>query len=345
MQAELNKSEKVLVAKVLKRYGLSGPFLKLGKNTTGFVNKIFIVENKNQKFALRQSAEQTSLSHLKFEVAVLDYLEKKSFKFTPRVLSNIAGEKATKVNGCYFILQNFLPGHWRANWNNLTTYNKAMLRSHFALLALFSKQISAFNFEKNKHRLGLLSYVGNAEKLLNKSISALPASKGKSFMRKNQNLILSFALETRQEMLQVGYDSLPKQIVHFDLHPGNLHFLKNRAVAMFDFDWVRYDNRLSDLAAALCESCYYYHGSKAGYYRKDRIWAAINSYHQAYGKSEFKPNKEIKLTKIAFKACLFFQILACLDWYKEHYKEKRSDFILKFFIKVMTVNDFERLFG
>jgi homoserine kinase type II len=47
------------------------------------------------------------------------------------------------------------------------------------------------------------------------------------------------------------YWSLPRVVVHGDVHPANVHFGRNRVVGVFDYDWVCEAPRATDLADAL----------------------------------------------------------------------------------------------
>jgi len=43
--------------------------------------------------------------------------------------------------------------------------------------------------------------------------------------------------------------------IHADMHPGNMKYLNNRAVGLFDFDWAKIDLRLFDVCEGLVYFC------------------------------------------------------------------------------------------
>ena len=104
-------------------------------------------------------------------------------------------------------------------------------------------------------------------------------------------------------MLNNDYQQLAKQIVHYDIHPGNVNFSENNVTGLFDFDWVRFDNRYADLAATIAQSCWEYGGQKTGIFNKTRIQLGLQHYRNTFGKSQHTLEKEhISSTKYA---CLF----------------------------------------
>ncbi len=344
MLVELEPKEDLVIGKVLKLYEVGNGGFRVRKNLTGFVNETFIISVRARKLVLRRLSKSASLSHLQLETALLMYLEKKKFPLSPKIIKSKAGQPFVKYSGRYYTLQNFLPGQWKASWNNLSRFNEAMLLDYFKALARFSRATEGFKYPLQNNR-PLFYYAKNGQKLFKQALAKLPSSAGKKLLQKQKERILEFIAATAREMAAAKYDRQPKQIVHFDFHPGNAHFQNNRVTGMFDFDWVRYDSRISDLASTICQSCYYYHGPQAGKYRKDRIWQGIKAYRKAYGKSEFKPRQEAQLTKMALKAYVFFQLLFCMVWYREYYKEKNGEFIIRHFVKVITLNNYQELFS
>jgi Ser/Thr protein kinase RdoA (MazF antagonist) len=45
-----------------------------------------------------------------------------------------------------------------------------------------------------------------------------------------------------------GFDAWPTQVVHADWHPGNMMFMNNRVVAVIDYDSIRLERRVTDVA-------------------------------------------------------------------------------------------------
>lgn len=339
----MNNLIKKEIINVLAIYGLLEKNIKVVENTNGFVNKTYIINFGKDKFVLRKSNPSTKYNHIKLEVDLLNYLHKQNFNLTPQVLLNLDGQNITKFNNSFFILQTFVFGETKASWNDLAKLNAKMLRSFFATVANFSKVVEKFNFKSGIKNKPVWYYVKNANKILNYSLMMVADSDTKKYLLKNKTAIANFVLKTRKEFVEAKYDSLPKQIVHFDWHPGNVHFKNNKVVGLFDFDWARWDSRITDLAAAIGQSCYYYGGKRDGMYRKDRIKIGIESYRQTYGQSKIGRQKENSLIKIALKGYMLFLFFWSVNLFVEQ-PTKENIVVLKHFLNVLLLNDYDHLF-
>lgn len=339
----MNNLIKKEIINVLAIYGLLEKNIKVVENTNGFVNKTYIIIFGKNKFVLRKSNPSTKYNHIKLEVDLLNYLHKQNFNLTPQVLLNLDGQNITKFNNSFFILQTFVFGETKASWNDLAKLNAKMLRSFFATVANFSKVVEKFNFKSGIKNKPVWYYVKNANKILNDSLMMVADSDTKKYLLKNKTTISNFILKTRKEFVEAKYDSLPKQIVHFDWHPGNVHFKNNKVVGLFDFDWARWDSRITDLAAAIGQSCYYYGGKCDGLYRKDRIKIGVESYRQTYGQSKIGWQKENGLIKIALKGYMLFLFFWSVNLFVEQ-PTKENNVVLKHFLNVLLLNDYDHLF-
>lgn len=339
----MNNLIKKEIVSVLAMYGLLGKNIKVEENTNGFANKTYIINFGKDKFVLRKSNPNTKYNHIKLEVDLLNCLHKQNFNLTPQVLLNLEGQNITKFNNSFFILQTFVSGKTQASWNNLTKLNVKMFRSFFATVANFSKVVEKLDFKSGVKNKPVWYYINNANKILNDSLKMVEDSDTKKYLLKNKTAIADFIFKTRKEFVETKYDSLPKQIVHFDWHPGNVHFKNDKVVGVFDFDWARWDSRITDLAAAIGQSCYYYGGKRDGLYRKDRIKIGIESYRQTYCRSKIGWQKENNLVKIALKGYMLFQFFWSVNLFAEK-STKENAVILKHFLNVLLLNDFDYLF-
>ncbi len=340
----VTKSERQKILSILSLYPVfSGVISRLSikRNTIAFINKVYIIgDRKSIKYVLRESHMGANLNHIKLEIEVLDYLQKRRFKLAPFIIVNKSGEKVIKKFGRYYILQTFMPGSAVANWDNLSKFNLSRLKSFFVASADFSRTVKDFRSNSKTRSLGLADYVNDAEKWLSSRLATRNNNPGLRLLKKYSTEIGEFIIDTRKDFGRVGYDKLPKQLVHFDLHPGNVNYIGNKVSGIFDFDWVRFDNRISDFAGAVAQSCYYFGGLKGGLYRRDRIRAGIKIYRRAYGDSEFTLNKENKLLLVALKGCIVFQLMFTCDWYLRHVGSRRHFIGLEHFIKLIIRNDF-----
>lgn len=341
---EINKNELKEILSVLCLYGIDIKNIKIVRDTVGFVNKIYFVTAGKKKIVLRKSNPVTSLAHIKLEVKLLEYLSVHKFAATPQIIRNLKGKNIIIYNKCFFTLQNFMPGSVKASWNNLTGFTPRRVEYFFQTMASFSKAVEKFIYSNSVENKPLGYFVKNGPALLNRLYKRLPASAGKKLVLKNYQNILNFIVYSQKEFERTDYNSLPKQLVHFDFHPGNVNFFGNKVVSIFDFDWARYDARFSDLASAILQSCYYYGGKMGGKLRKDCINQAISNYQKVYGKSSFSKNKEKEYIKMAARGYAIYIFFWAVDLYEKN-PSKGNFLVLDHFLKVSLINDYDILFS
>ncbi|MDR3642455.1 MAG: phosphotransferase [Candidatus Doudnabacteria bacterium] len=340
----LTSQEKIRVLKVLEGYGFGLQKIRLSKNTVANNNNIFIVQGLKKQFVLRESEPKKSIHHLKLEIAVLNYLRNKRFKLTPYAIQNNLGKDITIYNKRFYILQNFMPGKTQASWNNLTRFSDKKLANFFIASAKFTKTVAGFK-TKIKHNRPIYYYAKNGAKLFNGLLNRMPNSDVRKLLSANRKFILKFIEENKKELDKAGYDKLPKQVVHFDLHPGNVNFSGDKVSGIFDFDWVRFDSRITDLAGTIGQSCYRYKGINTGKYNKRRVNLGLRAYRKAFGKSELDLPRENHLLKIALKAYMFYMLLWTMDWYLKNQSSPKALEWMKFPIKTLELNDYNYLFS
>ncbi len=341
----LTKLESERVLQVLRNYHFTLGKINLQKNLIANNNNVFIVDAKGKKYVLRESQPQKSFQHLKLETAVLRYLKKRKFRFTPYTIVNKKGQDITIYKGRFYTLQNFMPGETCASWNNLTRFNEKKLANFFITSAKFTRAIAGFRTKLKIKNKPVYQYVKNGRKPFSSMLRKMPASKVKTFLNSNKHFVYEFVRENKKELDRVKYNGLPKQIVHFDLHPGNVNFSGDKVSGIFDFDWVRFDSRISDLAGTIGQSCYRYRGINGGIYNKKRIKIGLAAYRKAYGKSEFDLECENRLMKVALKGYMFFQLLWTMEWYLHNLKDPKAMEFMGHSLKVLKLNDYDWLFS
>ena len=127
----------------------------------------------------------------------------------------------------------------------------------FSKLAQFTRTIEDFTPSKKPHNKNIFYYVENFETLLTQQVQQCTESPGKNWLKKYERELIQFAQETKKELQEIHYDTLATQCIHFDMHPGNVHFDEhNTIVGIFDFDWASFDTRFADIASTIAQSCY-----------------------------------------------------------------------------------------
>lgn len=75
-------------------------------------------------------------------------------------------------------------------------------------------------------------------------------------------------------------DKMPYTPCHNDFHAGNLKFLDNKVVGIFDFDWSKIDHRLFDVSLALAYCCCSWKDDKDGVLLLDKCAIFLKAYQQ-----------------------------------------------------------------
>lgn len=318
--------------------------VSIKRNTIAFINKVYIVEFSNKrKFVLRESHQGVDIKHLKLEVEVLNYLQRKKFKLSPIVIKNKFGHEIVNKFGHYYIVQTFMPGQTVANWDNLDNLKTEQLKNFFKASAKFSLAVKNFKSNLNVKSVGLADYVASADKWFLSKLASKKSNQGLDLLKKQAIGISGFIKETKTQFNKIKYQKIPKQLVHFDLHPGNVNYVGNKVSGIFDFDWVRFDSSLSDLAGAIAQSCYYFGGKKSGIYRPNLIRIGLKTYLSVYGDKGFSKVKEQKFLPVALRGCIVFQLMFMYDWYLQNINSKRHFIGLKHFVNLIVKNNFDNL--
>jgi len=340
----LNKNQSKTVLKILKeKYSPKFSNAQVHLNTIANNNRIFLVKTKEDKYIFRESNSSKLPQHLKFEVTFLTYLHKKNFHLTPYIIPNAKGGLLTIYKNKYYILENFLPGTVKKSVNNLVNFNQKKLIGLFSALAKFSRASQDFIGSIPKSNQTIFDYNKNGNKLFAALIKKIKNKKISDLLISNAPFINKFVKETQAQLLNVNYDMLQKQIVHFDLHPGNVNYIDDELSGIFDFDWVRFDNRFADLACTIGQSCYQYKGKNRALYDKDKIALGLKTYRKEYGKSEYSARKEKAIISAALRGYMFFQLLWIIEWHIKNPTNKDGLRFIQFSLDVLKLNNFDTL--
>lgn len=340
----LSRQERDSLREVLVNFGFDLSKVSLRKNLVGYVNKTYLITTKGKKFILRESFVEKKFDHLEFEIEVLQYLHKKKFPLTLYVIPNKSGKYITIAQNKYYLLFNFMPGSIRVSWNNLDRFTDKKLVSYFEASARFTKALIQFRPKTKFTNRPLFFYLKNPEKLFKAQLKKLPKTKVTKMIMSRQDKLYKFAHQTAEELKKLKYDEYPKQAVHFDFHPGNVNFSGDKVTGIFDFDWIRMDNRIADFAGTIGQSCYNFKGPKRAIYDKRKVKLGIKAYRQAFGKSKLDEKTEALLLKSVIKGYMFFQLLWVMNWYQYNSSDPHAYEYVDFFSKILLLNDYDKLF-
>lgn len=346
-QDVINQKEIERVNEVANLYGLSKVILH--KNTAGGANYIYRLTTKHGKFILRQShisapgalnlAERKQ--HLNFQAETLVYLEQQKFSLVPKVYKNIDGQYVTVHKKEYFMLFSYAKGSRKGKWDDLKNITPIMFKNIFFALGSFDRALKDFSPTHATKERNILDYAKISQQwlaeLMDKVPSPVSAMVGATLPALNR-----LAKENLDLLKSIGYSSLPRQVVHFDCHAGNIYFVGDKVSAILDPDWIRLDCRFADLAIGLSMSCPF-KGPYAGKYNKARFATARKAYRQAFGPNDYSYQEEGLITKAALRSCLFFQLLYDLE---HQIGNKTPEFdVIHYQLNTLLANDFDQVFS
>lgn len=231
----------------------------------GYVNRSFgIYTDKNGEkgeYFVRLYKLGVTEQEIMFEHSLLDYVKERGMDMAAGIYRTKDGKsflkktigQGDKAVDRYFAIYEFLPGEDKYTWieNEL---NDQEFASVAEVLAIFHN--SAMGFDPK----GL-------ERVEPKIMELIPTLKDKfkeyadtdwndkftEYFHKNFDSIM--AEIDRITIPAEDLAKLPVNPIHCDFHPGNLKYLNNKAVGIFDFDWSKIDLRLFELGLGLAYCC------------------------------------------------------------------------------------------
>lgn len=346
----MTAEEETALQSVLAAYGLDDASLRLYRISIGGANEKYAVLHKGERYFLRKSGEialldvqrsQTRRQQLEFQAELLRYLEEKGFALTPRVYLNREGGFVTGDGQDQYMLFSFVEGERKGDWNDLRSMTPQMTRNFFFALGELAKAVEGFSPRHATRENTLLDYARSANRLLGELVLKIPP-RGRDLVMAHEPELKAFAGRTEEMLAQVGYEALPRQVIHFDYHAGNVHFEGERVSAIVDLDWARLDNRFVDLATALSMSCPF-GGSRTGMYSSSMFQTAFDAYNAAFGPTNYSLREQKEITKASLRAYVFFQLLYDLDYWVRK-KDPGID-VIRYQLNTVLANDFDALFG
>lgn len=233
-----------------------------------------------QNYFLRRYKQGITEPEIQFEHALLDHCAAGGYTLTARVIATRQGTTHIKPDNSkrFFAVYEFLEGEDKYAWNN-PSLNDEEFVSASKMLATF--HAAAIGFEP-----------GNFRRVEPPVRDLLPtfSSRFKSFAQTGRNSrfqrfflthldnILESIENTR--ITKADASHMPYCAIHCDYHPGNLKYLNNRVVGIFDFDWSKIDLRLFDLCMAVDYFCCSWDEGTDGDLRPDKVSLFLNAYQE-----------------------------------------------------------------
>lgn len=254
----------------------------------GYVNLSFAVvvatPDGERRFFVRKYKASTSERDVRFEHALVNHISGKGFHIAARVYPSRNGETLVKrretLNGepvtRLFAVYEMLEGQDKYTWisNRLTDKE---FESGARVLARF--HALAHDFDSGdlvREQPPIMQMLAELSQTF-RGFAA--ASRGTAFdQRYIERLPRVLELLDKGRAIEEDLQGLPRVPVHCDYHPGNLKWVDEQGVGLFDFDWSKLDYRLFDVAQGIAYFCSSWEGHDDGDVRLDKAALFVRAY-------------------------------------------------------------------
>jgi homoserine kinase type II len=254
----------------------------------GYVNASFAVWTRTEagehKYFVRKYNQAITEREVRFEHALLTHLATRGFDLASTVFPNRHGEtfvtREETVGGApatvFFGVFRLLEGEDKYTWvkNRLTDKE---YDSGARVLAQFHH--SAFDFDPGdlaREQPPIMEFVPTLAGTFKECASRATGTAFDDFFVGKLPAILDVIAKGVEVEARLG--GLPVTPVHCDYHPGNLKWVDEQGVGLFDFDWSKLDYRVFDVAQGVVYFCSSWEGPDRGDLRLDKAAIFVRAY-------------------------------------------------------------------
>ena len=283
--------------------------IKYVSRAQGKTNINFILEtDKGQYFLKKRDAlGPIKLDHerLKFQHTIMGRLVSSKIP-TPHLIKTREGQTFVQNGDSFYELYDFICGinYDYHNLLHLENIGQLLARLHLTLkdieLPCRERSTIGVNWEEEKY---LIKFENRARKY---------CKKGKG----DEGVIEEFMPYLKQQLINarmyLNDKSFLGNIIHGDVNKENIMFVNNEVKGLFDFDYVRYGDRIHDVAEGIIGFIVQYPQTTNKYQIDiERAKVFIDSYHKLFNLTEI----EIKAIPHFLK--IIWIIRGCWPWYKK----------------------------
>jgi homoserine kinase type II len=254
----------------------------------GLVNASFAVWTRTgsgeHEYFVRKYKSGTTEREVRFEHALLTHLAGHGFDLASTVFPNRRGgtivTREEVVDGtpvtAFFGVFRMLEGEDKYTWvkNRLTDKE---FDSGARVLAQFHH--SAFAFDPGdlaREQPPIMEFVPTLAGTFTKCAAQATGTAFDDHFLGKLPAILDVIAKGVEVESQLG--GLPVNPVHCDYHPGNLKWVDEQGVGLFDFDWSKLDYRVFDVAQGVVYFCSSWEGPDRGELRLDKAAIFVRAY-------------------------------------------------------------------
>jgi len=336
MYTEINAGEQQELMQVLDNFPELGKVRQIQRNTKANVNAIYLVDTEQGKYILRKSNPNTTEMQLEFEEAVLRGLEEKQCGFVPRIVET----RDQKTLFGKFRLFTFLEGKDAYEWNS-RNFLDGEYASRFSFMAKLHSLLADLNVKDLKAPFAILSFLQEFPHELDRQMAIAPEDQFSDILKTDAEFIKQQCGAVKQALLDLSYRDAPKQVIHADIHLGNVLFRDGQVSGLVDFDWVTIESPWWDFAYSFTQNgtrC----GEKDGELNPTLFALALQSY---CGERELT-KEELRLLQLLVKAADIRNLKWVVDTYYEpslaHLHEKCAHY-REHFLNTLKQNEYHLL--
>jgi homoserine kinase type II len=254
----------------------------------GFENLSFAVSTKDRggahRYFVRKYKNGTVEREIRYEHALVRHIRANGFDLAARVFDARSGDTlvsreelldAERVTR-YFAVYEMLGGEDKYSWvkNRCTD---AEYEDAARVLARFHH--AAHDFDPGdlvREQPPIMEFLATLPATFRDLASGTTGTRYDAFFTAKLPVIL--ASIDRDLALAPELEGLPRCPVFCDYHPGNIKWVDEKGVGLFDFDWTKLDYRLFDIAVGIVYFCTSWEGPDDGELRLDKAELFLKAY-------------------------------------------------------------------
>lgn len=235
------------LAEAIEQFGLTSTAIRAVRS--GRVNKHWFVDTSRERYVLRRYRPERSPAAIDYELAALQQAARHGWPVALPVAA-ADGQRIIELSGSRYALFPRLPGR-------RTPYDHpGRTQTTGEMLARFHRDMEPLAARGQRDGFGRLSELD----VYVQTMSSFPtyAELLRAFERTSPVLaraVWSERHENSRELTGRGYDDLASTLIHADFHHDNLLFQRGHLTGLLDFDFVRLDGRIADVAMSVVLDC------------------------------------------------------------------------------------------
>ncbi len=248
----------------------------------GYINRSFcvIVEKNGKKkdYFVRKYKLDITEKEIEFEHALVAHTLDNGFHLLAGIIKNSDGTTfvSPEISRNKFAVYQYLKGEDKYTWDNPMMQENEYI-SAAEVLAKFHSAARDFK-PGNLGRIepGIMELVGGLSRSFTQYASlSRPTKFHEYFTDKLPTILATIELNNITHEDAARMPTIP---IHCDYHPGNMKFIDERVVGLFDFDWSKMDLRLFDVCLALNYNSVTWGGRQDGSMHLDKCSLFLESY-------------------------------------------------------------------